>query len=386
MPRAPPYRVVLTNFGWNHPDQSVGRNVTRSVRSSEFVAGIVNHPYFDPVDWDELNRRVVAKRKARRTDGVDTDTLRTRYYVFLDVETCYESNYPVYGGGPAKNLDSAGGRVDLPDRIAWGCYMAPTCPAIRRVLESPLFRRHPNLTKLLFFDCRGNSMTPDQRQQLLSKQFAVMSYSAGIDQHDPSVDQGLPPPAVTKIVLTEAELRDIETCDAENNRTHLFSFVGSVRNAPRAELVKLHDPSIGVVAQTPHAYRKDLDSGAATSADFADLLRQSLFAGAPIGDNRFSYRFAEVLAAGAIPVVHSDGWVLPFRPELVDWSECLLHLPESSISQTIEILRNVTLERRCQMRRRCREIYAAYMQDSAGTIRGVLDGLELLVGSKRRGG
>ena len=73
---------------------------------------------------------------------------------------------------------------------------------------------------------------------------------------------------------------------------------------------------------------------------------------------------------------------MTFRPELVDWSECLLHLPESTLPQTIDILNNITAERRCQMRQRCREIHATYMSDGIGTIRGIVDGMELVWASK----
>jgi hypothetical protein len=85
--RHPPFKVLLTNFGWNHPDQGVGLNVTRTIRSRELLVGTVNHPYFDPVDWDEMNRRVVAAKSTSPYDGSED---RTRYYVFMDLETCYE--------------------------------------------------------------------------------------------------------------------------------------------------------------------------------------------------------------------------------------------------------------------------------------------------------
>jgi Exostosin family len=367
-PRPPPFKVLLTNFGWNHPDQGIGLNVTRTIRSRELLLGTVNHPYFDPIDWDEMNRRVVVER-INRTVNNDDDP--TRYYVFMDVETCYESNYPIYGGGFENNLDTARGRVgeerfvlDFPNRRS-----------IRKVLASPLFRSYPNRTKLVFLDCYGDAMEWHHRQKLLSKQFGLVSISAAYRNIDNTSDQGLPPPPVNPIVLTTHELRDIATCNAESNRTYLFSFVGSVRNDVREELIKLHNKSIGVISLPLRRYLNELATNV-TPVTFPDLLRGSVFAGAPAGDNLFSYRFAEVLTAGAIPVVHSDGWVLPFRHELVDWSECLLHLPESSIPDTIAILNNITAEQRCRMRQRCLEIYNEYMSTGEGTIRGILEGLE----------
>jgi Exostosin family len=371
----PPYKVLLTNFEWNHHDQTIGLNKTRSIRATEILMGVVNHPYFDPTDWDEVNRRVV--EDASSSGGPRNET--TRFYVFLDAETCYETNYPVYGGGVGHNLDTTHGRVGL-DRYK---YNRPNLRAIDLALTSPLFRAHPNRTKLVYLDCYGRALPAHLRERIAPKrsvqkrQFAYVSISAADSEIDSSIDQGLPPPPVNPISLTPNELRDVETCAAEANRTYLFSFVGSVRNKARTDLVSIHNKSIGVISLPLRQYQREQATNV-TPISFSDLLRGSVFAGTPVGDNLFSYRFAEVLSAGAIPVVHSDGWVLPFRPELVDWSECLLHLPESTIRQTIDILNSISTERRCRMRQRCLEIYNEYMTDAASTIRGILDGLELV--------
>jgi hypothetical protein len=131
----------------------------------------------------------------------------------------------------------------------------------------------------------------------------------------------------------------------------------------------VHDPGNGVIA----VGRWD---PSLSPLPFGDLLKQSVFAGAPAGDNKYSYRFTEVLAAGAIPVVHSDGWLLPFRPSVANWTECLLHLPESTANDTVKILRRITPKQRCRMRRRCWEIYTDYISSSDGTLRGILESLE----------
>jgi hypothetical protein len=49
---------------------------------------------------------------------------------------------------------------------------------------------------------------------------------------------------------------------------------------------------------------------------YTDLLKQSKFAAVPRGDNLYSYRFTEVLAAGAIPVLFCQsrlGLTVPYR-------------------------------------------------------------------------
>lgn len=46
----------------------------------------------------------------------------------------------------------------------------------------------------------------------------------------------------------------------------------------------------------------------------------------------------QVLAAGAIPVILADDWVLPFSG-LVDWDSIAVRIPEKSWNDTLRILR-----------------------------------------------
>jgi hypothetical protein len=135
-------------------------------------------------------------------------------------------NYPVYGGGFGGNLDTLHGRAGM-DRFK---VDLPRRRAIRKVLESPLFRSYPNRTKLVFLDCYGDSPPWRRRRAMLLKQLSMVSISAAYSRIDNSSDQGLPAPPVNPVVLTADELRDVATCNAESNRSYLFSFVGSVRN------------------------------------------------------------------------------------------------------------------------------------------------------------
>jgi hypothetical protein len=110
----PPYKILLTNFGWNHPDQKVGLSQFRYLRSRELLQSVVDHPFFDPVDWDELNNGILLAgddglaEEQGSPGGLPVD-VSTRYYVFLDTETCEEPHYPVYGGHEV-NMDTDGGR------------------------------------------------------------------------------------------------------------------------------------------------------------------------------------------------------------------------------------------------------------------------------------
>jgi hypothetical protein len=117
---------------------------------------------------------------------------------------------------------------------------------------------------------------------------------------------------------------------------------------------------------------------------YEELLQKSQFAAAPRGTNLFSYRFSEILASGSIPVVHSDGWALPFSDRVVDWTECALVIPEAQVPETVSILRGIRPDQRCRMRQACYRIYRRYFETPEGTVRGVLEGLGVEGGESDR--
>jgi hypothetical protein len=116
---------------------------------------------------------------------------------------------------------------------------------------------------------------------------------------------------------------------------------------------------------------------------YTEMLSRSIFAAAPRGDNKFSYRFTEVLSAGAIPVILADDWVWPFRPELIKWEECAVILPENRVNETMIVLESISAEQRCKMRQRCFEIYQLYFATPEGIIAGLVEGLERVAIGKR---
>ena len=99
------------------------------------------------------------------------------------------------------------------------------------------------------------------------------------------------------------------------------------------------------------------------------------------GDNLFSYRFAEVMSLASIPVIYADDWLLPFGLPLINWTEAAVIIPETKANQSAEILSNISLDQRCQMRQRTLEIFNTYMKTGRGTIRGLVENLELLLSS-----
>jgi hypothetical protein len=171
----PPAMLVLTNFAWNNPNQTYGIQQFRGIRSAELYEGIVNHPWFHPTAWEDIE------------NGRMQISNSTRYYVFFDFETCRENNYPFYGHGPMANRESKfgrGGELDDVDRY------------LENLFSRPIFQL-PNV-KGAVFDCGGNGPNPKlrkfRRETYARKQtFAFISLSVRWFKSGP-YDQGLSPP------------------------------------------------------------------------------------------------------------------------------------------------------------------------------------------------
>jgi len=211
------------------------------------------------------------------------------------------------------------------------------------------------------------------------------------------IDQGLIPPAPNPLRLSPQEELAIANCD--DTRPLKVVFVGNFQQqglhnkahrdrhgGVRVSYLPFHDPSEGVVI----IKRDELDDlgsivtkdNQTLTATYQSLLRSTKFALVPRGDVKFSYRITEALSAGAIPVFHTDDYLLPFRPELVDWNRCGLFFPEKdagkfTMDRLQTLLNNAT--KLCAMRQYCYfEIYKKYVSTPTQQITGLVEGLEAL--------
>ena len=371
----PRRKLVLADFGWNSKNISKGLEFPRVVRSREILQAYLDHPDFDPTfQWSDA------------LDGTTKIDPEVQYVAMLDVETCFESNYPGYYNALSGNYDQHAGRIRKSPNMQ-PCYNIPGCTYIKEALSSPLFTNHTK-NKLIVIECRGNGPPPKYRQTMeKSPQLTLVSISSEPSQlllDAPGTDMGLIPPAGNPVILPHALRQAIldGSCSTEDeeHRPYLLSFVGSVRHNWRTELYKVHNGK-DVIAMGTSSFKNSVRDGH-MNVTFHELMMKSVFSAAPRGDNRFSYRFTEVLSSGAIPVVHSDGWVYAFRPELVDWRECAVILPESTMNQTHEILRQISTAQRCRMRKKCLELYQNYCANPEGTIAGILDSLDAVAAAR----
>jgi hypothetical protein len=103
-----------------------------------------------------------------------------------------------------------------------------------------------------------------------------------------------------------------------------------------------------------HAYQLPADM-------YGDILLNSTFGFTPGGSAASSFRFAEILSAGGVPVVTHD-FVPPLHPE-IDWSDCLVTVSEARIVDLPRIVREFTDQEILSRQRECARLYLTVMGD-----------------------
>jgi len=403
----PPYMILLTNFGWNQPNQTDGLTFPRSIRERELYQGLINHPYFHPTAWEEIRNG---------TMSIPSNSSKINYYVFADLMQCTERNYPNYGGTLEDNMDVTYNRstVKTGKEIGVSHYPRMKNPFFKHPLL-PAKREEKAKGTLIVLNCKG--FGPGQGKKWPWVPVSVAALSGHFPKMNIDKDQGLIAPTVTSIQLAQKEQDFIANCDADTDplrRPFNVVYVGNFRNGKnldfneahgggaRKAYQKFHNPEEGFVIQnrikfdatnknTISIKGKNNTIYKLKKPSYKRLMRTTKFALVPRGDNKFSYRFAEALAAGAIPVFHGDDYMLPFRPELIDWNRCALILPEKDAGDTTMDMLNEYLtnpdktEEMCARRQYCYfGIYKKYIENPADTITGLVEGLEALARGERQ--
>jgi hypothetical protein len=245
-----PAQVVLTDFGWNHANLDIARQYGRTEFQARLNRGIESHPWYNPLGW-----------KMYQSDSL---TRNQRLYVFLDLETCYEENFPNYGWGLTANSDREHGRPYLSSSGGMIRHMKAVCPIIDQVLESPIFDvSHNHSAVLVLFDCgwegppQWSCLNRHHNPKLNDHQVSIVSESASSlkGSQRSMLDMGLPPPAIHKVLLSPSQQAAISICKTSDQgfsstlRPYLFTFVGNFRHPVRQKLLELHNPQTGVVVQ-----------------------------------------------------------------------------------------------------------------------------------------
>eukprot|EP00936_MAST-01D_sp_MAST-1D-sp1_P001544 g1544.t1 len=127
--------------------------------------------------------------------------------------------------------------------------------------------------------------------------------------------------------------------------------------------------------------------GSSDDGDYLNLMLSSTFSLCPEGEGRASYRVAESLRLGAVPVIiagRGGDYALPFR-DLVpgqwavffrsEWNEHKMIPPLSEVIQTLQLIeKNATLL--ADLRQRGRKVYLRFFSSIESLALGVLDTME----------
>jgi len=172
--------------------------------------------------------------------------------------------------------------------------------------------------------------------------------SMSVDDYRPGFDVSFPllPNGVATHV-GRAELRA-----ARGKRTLLLSFKGTCQGSSlRPRLAKLNNGRDVIVACSAAAH--------AAHYDYRTLMLTSTFSAAPAGNGLHSYRLAEAIFLGSIPVVIDPKYVLPFC-SVVDWRAFSVRIVPEQLPQLPALLRAIPAERVAAMQRRLAEVKERY--------------------------
>ena len=122
--------------------------------------------------------------------------------------------------------------------------------------------------------------------------------------------------------------------------TFLYSFVGAISAPVRSRMVRclsehpLRGRGIVTVQEGPWNAMFDR-SGLPVKRTYADSIRRARFVLCPRGNGVGSVRLFEVMKAGRVPVIISDGYVLP---QNVEWDSVSVRIRERDVARIPEIL------------------------------------------------
>ena len=181
------------------------------------------------------------------------------------------------------------------------------------------------------------------RALLMKTSIKLQEYRPGYDLPVPLLPNG-----------EAARVTPAELAAAAGRRTILASFKGVCQpKTKRPMLAKLHDGRSLIMLCT--------NSGLSRAAqwDYKSLMLSSTFSVAPAGNGYHSFRLAEAIFFGSIPVIVDDQITLPFCGAL-DWRRFSVRISEAQIGQLPAILRAIPPERIRQMQARLAEVKHKY--------------------------
>ena len=360
--------LTFTNFGWFHPNPEIAIGTGRFKSSAVYADAIVKHPRYNSSAWERLSNNPDPTRPI---------------VAFIDVETCGETCWPVMCSYET-SVDLENNRTAMP-----GYLHNNMCELIERALSSPAMNAPSSrLVVMSCFpghpECLMNYTHNGYRNRTIFDKLVVAHQTSHIINGVAKNDMGIPPLPIKPVVLNNSEREDIANCRGNVTRPLIFFFKGRGRFQQFNEYWEPLHGTPGVYANFGSDHYTNDETIVAYSHNrtqfgndtYMNLLRSSRFAGAPRGDCLYSYRFSEVLSAGAIPVVYADGWILPYTKDIVNWNDVSLLLPQAEVNRTMDVLKSFNSDRLCEMQQKVVQFYDEYVRDSDARLRGILKVLE----------
>jgi hypothetical protein len=118
---------------------------------------------------------------------------------------------------------------------------------------------------------------------------------------------------------------------------YLLTFKGRLTSAIRHVAMRLHNGKDIIFVHSKWDYKNKYD--------YDDMMLHSEFALIIRGNGLYSYRLAEAVAAGAIPVIVSDHYILPFS-NFLNWKDFSVLIPEHEMLDIPNILKSISPEQR----------------------------------------
>jgi hypothetical protein len=306
--------------------------------------------------YDEIWRAL--ERSPRRT----TDAAKADVF-FLGSEHACEFNWPNYTHSPP-SVDFIYGDMNS-CRSTRQARTRAYIDKYARYLTGPGTDRpqKPGAPMHVIFDMFGYTMKDSKLEPNPQIAWAAPSFNMN-EAFNIGRDIGFP--AKNLVSFDKAE----NQASCMDQKKYLLTFKGTIDAVVRGNVAKLHNgKDIQIVTSKFKA-----DCGQKVEGDvehicggglYTDLMSHTTFGAVMRGDNLYSYRYLEVMSAGAIPVIFSDTWVLPFY-EVVDYSKFAIVLHEKDWEKLVPMLRAMPADKVCAMRKEAQRVYRKHFADFDG--------------------
>ncbi|QLY30425.1 exostosin family protein [Nocardia huaxiensis] len=157
-----------------------------------------------------------------------------------------------------------------------------------------------------------------------------------------------------------------------------WSFMGSISHPIREVITELQGGHVESIESFSELHLADVPS--VMQRRYVHLLSRSWFTVCPRGDELYSFRFAEALNFGSIPVVIADGWEPPFRRTFPP-DEYMIRVPEADVVLIPQIVASLPMGVRKRMQEKGQSNFHIGMESPLAILTSIV--AELTSSAKR---